>query len=55
MMQTQWVATNHTANNAETDIIAKVGSDNFLMFMSLLQECKTEPNKKKGIKYCCIA
>jgi len=46
-MQMQWVAKDRTANNAETDIKAKVGSDRLLMFMFLLQECKTEPNKKK--------
>ena len=41
MMQMQWLQTDHTANNADTDINARVGSNSLLMFMSLLQECKT--------------
>jgi len=35
MMQMQWVATDHTASNAETGINAKVGSNRLLMLMSL--------------------
>jgi hypothetical protein len=38
MMQMQWVAKDRTANNAETDIKAKVGSNSLLMFMFLLQD-----------------
>jgi hypothetical protein len=38
MMQMQWMATDCTANNAETDVKVKVGSGSLLMFMSLLQE-----------------
>jgi hypothetical protein len=49
IMQMQWVATDCTANNAERDVKAKVDSNSLFMFMSLLQECKTEPHKK-GMK-----